>query len=181
MGKIRVDRQSTFLTILPGIAFKVGQPYISTDEVEVGKEIVVSAEVVNIGEVEGTQIIALEVNGEVISTQRVFLEVGQSCVVDFVIAEDTPGVCLVAVGGQEMSFKVLRPAAFEVSNLTVNPTEAKVGEEITISAEVEKKESEWQRWHIIETSNLEALEKSLEKGGYQVEHDERKEVEHDRA
>jgi len=49
------------------------------------------------------------------------------------------------------------------------------------SAKVEKKELEWQRWHIIETSNLEALEKSLEEGGYQVEHDERKEFKHDTA
>lgn len=37
------------------------------------------------------------------------------------------------------------------------------------SAKVEKKESEWQRWHVIETSNLEALEESLEEGGYTVE------------
>jgi len=43
------------------------------------------------------------------------------------------------------------------------------------SAKVEKKESEWQRWHVIETSNLEELEKSLEEGGYMVEHNERKE------
>ena len=49
------------------------------------------------------------------------------------------------------------------------------------SAKVEKKESEWQRWHIIETSNLEALEKSLEDGGYQVEHNEKKEFKHDTA
>jgi len=43
------------------------------------------------------------------------------------------------------------------------------------SAKVEKKESEWQRWHVIETSNVEELEKSLEEGGYMVEHNERKE------
>ena len=46
------------------------------------------------------------------------------------------------------------------------------------SAKVEKKESEWQRWHAIETSNLEALEKSLEEGGYIVEHNEVKGGEH---
>ena len=32
------------------------------------------------------------------------------------------------------------------------------------SAKVEKKESEWQRWGVVKTSNLEALEKSLEEG-----------------
>ena len=43
------------------------------------------------------------------------------------------------------------------------------------SSKVEKKESEWQRWHVIETSNLEALEKSLEEGCYIIERNERKE------
>ena len=43
------------------------------------------------------------------------------------------------------------------------------------SDKVEKKESEWRRWHVVETSNLEALENSLEEGGYMVEHNERKE------
>jgi len=37
------------------------------------------------------------------------------------------------------------------------------------SAKVEKKESEWQRWHIVETENPEQLETGLEEGGYTVE------------
>ena len=43
------------------------------------------------------------------------------------------------------------------------------------SAKAEKKEAEWQRWRVIETSNRKAMEKSLEEGGYKVEHNERKE------
>ena len=46
-------------------------------------------------------------------------------------------------------------------------------------AKIEKPESEWQRWQIIETEHPEQLEKGLEEGGYKVEHSERKEVEHD--
>jgi len=49
------------------------------------------------------------------------------------------------------------------------------------SAKIEKKESEWQRWQIIETEHPEQLEKGLEEGGYTVEHKERKEVEYARA
>jgi hypothetical protein len=37
------------------------------------------------------------------------------------------------------------------------------------SASVEKKESEWQRWHVIETNNLEELEFNLMKGGYVID------------
>jgi len=37
------------------------------------------------------------------------------------------------------------------------------------SAKVEKKESEWQRWYIIETDNLEELELNLMKGGYVID------------
>jgi hypothetical protein len=36
------------------------------------------------------------------------------------------------------------------------------------SAKIEKKDSEWQRWRVIETLNLEALEMSLEQGGYTI-------------
>ncbi len=37
------------------------------------------------------------------------------------------------------------------------------------SAKIEKQESEWQRWHIVETDNLEELELNLLKGGYVIE------------
>lgn len=37
------------------------------------------------------------------------------------------------------------------------------------SAKVEKKESEWQRWNIFETDNLEQLELSLMKGGFVID------------
>ena len=46
------------------------------------------------------------------------------------------------------------------------------------SAKIEKPESEWQRWQIVETEHPEQLEKVLEEGGYTVEHNERKEVEY---
>jgi hypothetical protein len=38
------------------------------------------------------------------------------------------------------------------------------------SANVEKQESEWERWQIVETKDTEQLEKMLEGGGYAVEH-----------
>jgi len=37
------------------------------------------------------------------------------------------------------------------------------------SAKVEKKETEWQRWNVIETGNLKGLEESLLKGGFVIE------------
>ena len=37
------------------------------------------------------------------------------------------------------------------------------------SVKVEKKESEWERWNIIETDNIEELEYGLMKGGYAIE------------
>lgn len=43
------------------------------------------------------------------------------------------------------------------------------------SAKLESKESEWQRWHVVETPNPEALERSLEEGGFVIEHNEKTE------
>ncbi len=37
------------------------------------------------------------------------------------------------------------------------------------AASVEKRESDWERWRVIETNNREQLEESLEKGGYSIE------------
>jgi hypothetical protein len=37
------------------------------------------------------------------------------------------------------------------------------------SAKPEKTESEWQRWHVVETDDLQQLEKGLGKGGYTIE------------
>jgi hypothetical protein len=38
------------------------------------------------------------------------------------------------------------------------------------SVKLESKESEWQRWHVVETSNTEELERLLENGGFIIEH-----------
>jgi len=37
------------------------------------------------------------------------------------------------------------------------------------SAKIEKRESEWQRWQIIEAKSLEGLEFNLMKGGYAID------------
>ena len=37
------------------------------------------------------------------------------------------------------------------------------------SIKKEKKESEWRKWHVVKTSNLEQLEKILEEGGYKID------------
>ena len=37
------------------------------------------------------------------------------------------------------------------------------------SAKAEEKESEWQKWHIVNTENIEALESNLIKGGYVID------------
>jgi len=37
------------------------------------------------------------------------------------------------------------------------------------SVKIENKESDWQRWHVIEANDLELLERSLEEGGFTIE------------
>jgi hypothetical protein len=43
------------------------------------------------------------------------------------------------------------------------------------SVKPESKESEWQRWHVVETNNTEELERLLEDGGFIIERDEKTE------
>jgi hypothetical protein len=37
------------------------------------------------------------------------------------------------------------------------------------SAKIEKRESEWQRWQVIETEHVEQVKKGLEEVGYAIE------------
>ena len=115
---------------------------ISPSEVFVGEEVVVWTEVVNVGESAGNRTVNLTINGTVESSETVTLDPEESIKVLFTVAMDTPGVYIVEVDGLRGSFTAvtpppeLKPAEFEVSDLSISPEEVGSGGTVTVSATV---------------------------------------------
>jgi len=105
---------------------------------KVGEEVVISANVTYIGDINGTFRLVLKVNGSIEATRDIMLTRGESALVTFKIVKDVAGIYYVELNGLTGTFivKKLRPAEFKVMNLTINPTEARIGEKVTITVDV---------------------------------------------
>jgi len=108
----------------------------SPGDVSVGDEVTVTVNVANIGEVEGSHMVVLKVDGEEYEDFNVTLEPSASTVVSFTIVEDDPGSHSVGIGALTDTFNVLTPAEFEISDLSIAPDETEEGGEVTISVSV---------------------------------------------
>jgi hypothetical protein len=116
--------------------FEVSELEASPGDVSVGEEVTVTVNVANIGEVEGSHMVVLKVDGEEYEGFNVTLEPSASTVVSFIIVEDDPGSHGVGVGALTGTFNVLQPAEFEISDLSIAPDEVEEGGEVTISVSV---------------------------------------------
>jgi len=87
-------------------AFVISSLTISPDEVDAGDAVTVSVVVTNTGELEGTEEVILQLNGEVVSTEAVTLAGGTNRTVTFNLDNDTAGTHAVDVNGQRGSFTV---------------------------------------------------------------------------
>jgi PGF-pre-PGF domain-containing protein len=111
---------------------------ISPREVKPGEKVVVAATVTNLGELEGSRVLVLKVNGSVEATRNVSLAGGASTVVVFEIVKQAPAKYFVEVDGLVGSFTVraLKPPHFVVSDLSISPSEVKPGERVRMSVKV---------------------------------------------
>jgi len=129
---------STFTVTRPVVppVFVLSNLTISPEEVVAGEEVTINAGVSNTGDVEGAYTVTLYVNGTVVGTSALTVPGGGSETVRFTLAEEEPGTYVVAVDGLTGSFKVLRPATFELSNLTISPEVVLPGGPVTVSADI---------------------------------------------
>jgi len=116
--------------------FEVSGLEVSPGEVSAGGEVTAVVTVSNVGEEEGVHTVTLEVDGEASGSVDVTLEGGASTVVELVVSRAAPGVYGMAVEGLTDVFRVMRPAEFEFSDLTVSPVEVEEGGEVEVAVEV---------------------------------------------
>jgi len=119
--------------------FRINSLLISPTEVSRGETIRISVDIVNTGDVMTTYTLTLKINGVVEATKEATLAGGESATVTFEVARDVAGTYNVEVDGLTGAFTVrpyLRPAEFQVSDLSISPKEVKVGEAVTITFKI---------------------------------------------
>lgn len=106
-------------------------------EVMSGENVMITASVMNIGAKEGVYHAVLIVDGMEIETQSINLAPGEKKSISFTIVENAPRTHYVELGQIVDTFTVLESAEFVVGNIDITPNPVKVGEETTVSINVE--------------------------------------------
>jgi hypothetical protein len=128
---------SAYIILGPKAEFEVSSLTLSPTEAKIGEEVTVSVEVKNVGRASGVYRATLLINEKKVQEKEVMLQPGEVKIVTFTVVEDTNGTYTVGVDKLTKSFKVLTPATFKLSDLTISPSEPEIGEPIVISVTVE--------------------------------------------
>jgi len=114
----------------------------SRKEAEVGDPITVSVTATNIGDEAGEFSLELFVNDQKRETKSIQLDAGKTTSVQFEVVENVEGEYTIKLGSLTTSFRIIseaqpvKPAEFQVTELTVNPSSAIAGEVVEISVKV---------------------------------------------
>ena len=120
----------------PTAAFTVSSLSISPATVNIGETVTISLVVTNTGGKSGSYIVTLDINGVKEADETVTVAAGDSQEVSFSVTKEDAGIYSVAVAELTGSFTVAAPGVFSVSDLSLQPTQVKPGEAVTISASV---------------------------------------------
>lgn len=110
---------------------------LSPSTVEVDQPVTVSAVLRNVTDTQATINCCLLCQGTEVAAKDITLAAGSTDEVTFTLSQGTPGMYEVQLGNLSDSFKVLKPAGFEVVSLDILPNPVKVGEETTIALSIE--------------------------------------------
>ncbi len=117
--------------------FSIGNIIINPPKVGVGNPVTISADITNSGEVAGNYSAALKIDETIVETKKVTIASGATETVTFSpITKNATGTYTVDVGGKTKTLKVLKSAAFTVTNLKISPKEVETGKPVTITVEV---------------------------------------------
>uniref|UniRef100_A0A7C1P0P2 Fibronectin type-III domain-containing protein n=1 Tax=Thermofilum pendens TaxID=2269 RepID=A0A7C1P0P2_THEPE len=106
---IEVGKLTRSLRVLAPAAFRLSNLAISPSEPEVGQPILISVNVKNVGEVEGTCTLKLKINEATEGTRDVTLAGGAAETVSFRVTIPISGNYVIDVNGLKSSLKVLKP------------------------------------------------------------------------
>ena len=127
-GQLAAESQST--------EFTVTDLTINPLEAEIGESITISANLTNVGQIEGSYTLNLTINDILKGNQTILLSPGESRILEFTDAENTEGNYTVKIGTLTGSFIIKPPppttSNIILSDLLVTPYEANVGSTVNI-------------------------------------------------
>jgi hypothetical protein len=116
--------------------FTVTNLTINPLEAEIGESITISANLTNVGQIEGSYTVNLTINDIPKGNQTILLSSGENRIVEFTDAENTEGNYTVKIGDLTGSFMIRPPAPTTgkiiLSDLLFTPYEANVGSTVNI-------------------------------------------------
>ncbi len=125
-------------SVVPPLEFTVSNLSIKPSEVKIGQSVTISADVKNELGISDKYVASLWINSTIEDVRYLTVAAGETAPVSFSVTKKEAGSYQVRIEREMGSFEVLpvviKPAAFEVSQLSILPAEVKAGEEITISA-----------------------------------------------
>jgi hypothetical protein len=147
---IYLQNQGLITTAAKEAEFTVTDLTITPPEVEEAEPILISANITNIGDLEGTYDANLTINNVLTQTQIVTVPGNNtSVIVEFTVIEENIGEYIVEIGGLTGSFKIKEapPTASNIhlSSPVVKPYEGWVNESVTISVTATNPSSEADR------------------------------------
>jgi len=119
--------------------FTVTDLAIQPFEAGLGEPVLISVNVTNVGEEEGSYSANLTINNALKENQTILLSGGNSSIVEFTDIENAEGTYFVEIGSLNGTFTITNvppPSTLRISELTHSPQEAWVNETITISVKV---------------------------------------------
>lgn len=126
-----------YISTRPRPEFQVENLSLSSSKVAQGEPITAEVEIANVGDAKGTHEVKLELEGEIFATREVTLGPGESRTVSFDIVKQKRGTYSLDIGDLSKTLKVLEPAEFEVSNLSIIPSKVEAGENVIVSVTVQ--------------------------------------------
>ena len=123
-------------------SFQIANLTITPFQATVEQPIVISADLVNLGNVQATYSLILRINDSVTETKELILSANESQLVSFTVIEINEGSYNVTLGDLTGIFSVsskptVMPSALKISNFNVNPTEAWPGQQVNMSVNVQ--------------------------------------------
>ncbi len=155
IGMSSTDRTTlySFLSVetianLPSPAtFEVSDLLIEPIQIELGDTVIISVNVINVGEMPGSYNVTLNVEeGLIISVKEITLQGGESQRVQFEIVPEAEGTYDVSLEGMigtlSVIIPIIPPLPPILSVLTITPAEIVLGEEVTIGFDIENIDSQ---------------------------------------
>jgi oligopeptide transport system substrate-binding protein len=138
LGSFRVDvnGQTGNFDVVKPAAFVAESLTVTPDVPVQGSELTASIKVRNTGDLSGSYTAALKVDGKDIKTTAITLDAGGSQTVTFNFSCNVSGNHIVDINGMSKEIKVLKPAEFKGTSVSINPASVLPGQAVTIEANV---------------------------------------------